>query len=264
MSKSTRISGTREWAVANVNCVLGCSHKCRYCYARSNALRYNRIEDPAEWGEGYNRVRPVEVNKSRRKVDGTVMFPTTHDITPEFLSPCLTVIGKILDAGNRLLIVSKPHMECVEAICREQHARRHQILFRFTIGAISENVLSYWEPGAPTFEERLACLRYAYRLGFATSISAEPLLEADRVEDLASALLPWVSDSLWVGKMNQIDSRVVPGTDKEAIAAIKQGQTNERIRVIYELLKSEPKVRWKESYKAVLGLALAETAGLDT
>lgn len=41
-------------------------------------------------------------------------------------------------------------------------------------------------------------------------------------------------------------------------ARVKGGQTPERIRAIYEALKEHPKIRWKDSYRRVLGLPLAE------
>lgn len=63
--------------------------------------------------------------------------------------------------------------------------------------------------------------------------------------------------------MNEAHRRAAPGTDPLAIAKIEAGQTDAVVRGIYEMLKNEPKVRWKESYKAVLGLELAAVAGLD-
>ena len=43
MTKTKRpISGTLEWAVANKNCLVGCTHDCRYCYARAQAIRFKR------------------------------------------------------------------------------------------------------------------------------------------------------------------------------------------------------------------------------
>ena len=39
MTKSKIISGTKEWAKENVNCVTGCSNNCRYCYARAMGTR---------------------------------------------------------------------------------------------------------------------------------------------------------------------------------------------------------------------------------
>ena len=257
------ITGTKEWSTTSVNCVLGCTHRCRYCYARADALRRKQITDPEEWGTTYNRVREKEVRKRRKLHDGTVMFPTTHDITPEFLDPCMDVIGKLLAAGNRLLIVSKPHLECIGAICERFGQYREQILFRFSIGAVTDSILRYWEPGATLYRERWACLLSACRCGFGTSVSCEPLLDATRAVELFRELKPYVTDTVWLGKLNHIDTRVIPGTDPGEIARIKAGQTDASIRRIYGQLKDEPKVRWKESFKKVLGLKLAEDAGAD-
>jgi hypothetical protein len=215
------------------------------------------------WGESYHTLREKEVRKRRTNVGGTIMFPSTHDILPEFLEPSLTVIGRILEAGNRLLIVSKPHLECIREICREFTKYKDKILFRFTIGAMDNDILGYWEPGAPRFEERLASLQHAHDQGFRTSVSCEPLLDSSNVRSLFDALAPYVTDTVWIGKMNGIDYRVEPGTDPEAVRLVKEGQTGAVIRAVHAELKEEPKVRWKESFKQVLGLDLAEEAGLD-
>jgi len=261
--KSTRISGTREWSVESDNIVLGCTHKCRYCYARANAMRRRQIGSYEEWGESYNRIRVAQVRKHRKPVNGRVMFPTTHDITPEHLGPCLGVIHKHLRAGNELLIVSKPHLECIQAICRETRMFRELILFRFTIGAMDESILAYWEPGAPTFEERFASLRYAHKQGYATSVSCEPLLDADKAVNLFRTVESYISDTIWIGKLNQLRSRCIPDTSETELRRIEAGQTDEAIQRVYTALRDEPKVRWKESYKEVLGLDLAEVAGMD-
>jgi hypothetical protein len=47
------------------------------------------------------------------------------------------------------------------------------------------------------------------------------------------------------------------------VRQIEDGQADDKVRAIYAALKDEPKVRWKDSYKQVLGLALADEAGLD-
>lgn len=258
-----RISGTKEWSLESVNILLGCAHRCRYCYARADALRRGQIPNLDVWGRSYLTLREREVRKRRKNAGGTVMFPSTHDILPGFIEPTLTVIGKVLEAGNRILIVSKPHLPCIEAICRTFEGYRARILFRFTIGAMDDRLLKYWEPGAPPFEERLASLRHAYQQGFATSVSCEPMLDSEHVITLFFTLAPYVTDSIWIGKMNGIDYRVEPGTAPQAIQQIRDGQTEERIRAIYAALKDEPKVRWKESFKRSLGLDLAEKPGLD-
>jgi len=81
--------------------------------------------------------------------------------------------------------------------------------------------------------------------------------------DTVNTLAPHVTDSIWIGKMNQIESRTAPGTSALEIARIMQGQTDDAVHIIYESLKHHPLIRWKESYKTVLGISLAQQAGLD-
>jgi DNA repair photolyase len=257
------VSGTKEWAVKNVNCCEGCSHDCRYCYARHFAVdRFHRRTE-SEWSK--MRIREKEVNRRHRKYPGRVMFPTSHDVTPEVLDVCLAVLGNLLDSGNQVLIVTKPHLECVKAVCARCEGYKSQILFRFTITADDDALLKYWEPGAPRFEERMASLRLAFERGFTTSISIEPMLDAPNIIRLVEKMTPWATHSVWIGKMNQVETRIKVRTveDHQAVAGIKKGQTNERIREIYGALQGNPKIRWKESIKKVVGLELAAVSGLD-
>lgn len=260
-SKSTIISGTKEWSVASVNILKGCSHDCRYCYAREMGVRRGYIVSNAAWSKPVLRVK--ELGKKRVKFNGPVMFPTTHDILPEFLDECTATIVALLEAGNRVLLVSKPHLECVRHLCRNLDRFRSMVMWRFTIGAMSDDILGYWEPGAPTFSERISCLQLAHRAGYQTSISAEPLLEPERVVTLYSRLSPWVTHSFWIGKLNGAHYRLPRDTSRQEISRIMAEQTDDAIRATYSALKDRPLVRWKESYKAVLGLDLATVAGAD-
>ena len=49
MNNVNRKSGVAEWAEHKVNCCRGCSHACLYCYARTMALQYKRLESGEEW-----------------------------------------------------------------------------------------------------------------------------------------------------------------------------------------------------------------------
>lgn len=257
-----KISGTKEWSVESVNCVIGCSHDCRYCYAREMAERHKRVE-PGDWPK--MRVRAKAVLQKRKKVDGTVMFPTTHDITPEVLDPCLDVLTRLIDAGNKVLIVTKPHFECVKAICSPFEAFGSQILFRFTIGSCRNGILEYWEPGAPKFEERFRSLKYAFDLGFETSVSTEPLLDVDSLPLLGDSILPFITDAWWIGKMNDVRRRVkiVTAQDVSMVNEINKINEESSIREVYGRYMNNPKVKWKESIKKVVGIQLSERAGED-
>lgn len=258
------IYGTFEWADANMNCAIGCSHDCRYCYARNYAVdRFKRVS-AENWPK--MQIRHEEVRRKMRKPAGTVMFPTSHDICPEVLGPCIRVIHNLLSVGNRVLIVSKPHYECVKSICDTFPDHKKNILFRFTIGASDNNLLRYWEPGAPVFEERLACLELAKARGYQTSVSIEPMLDSDGVVDLFHQVEPQATHTIWIGKMRSAAQRVriENDQDQKAVDKIKAGQTNSRIKAIYNTLKNEIKVRWNASIKKVIGLALPTQTGTDT
>jgi len=261
-----RLTGTFEWAKHTDNCLRGCSHACRYCYARYNDVeRFKRATD-AEWE------RPqlsADWDKPRHKLSDGVMFPTTHDILPRFIDPCMSVIEQHLQVGNKLLIVSKPHLFCIEEILQMVPHRRHYrdlIVFRFTIGSVNDAVLSFWEPGAPCFAERLACLKRAHEEGFETSVSAEPLLGGatlrptpNAVSRLVGILTPYVTHSIWIGMMNRAGQRVRCDTpdEHEMLAVQLQGQELTTVKQIYDALKGNPLIRWKDSYCKALGLKQA-------
>jgi DNA repair photolyase len=213
------------------------------------------------------------VKKSYGKRQGRIMFPTTHDITPEVMIDCMEVIEKLLNAGNEILIVSKPHEEVIREICGNViniPPFKKQVLFRFTIGMMTDRIRKIWEPGAPDFWERYRALFYAHSWGCQTSVSMEPLMEPERLDEMIEAFDPVVTDAIWIGKMNRIRERVKMPTDpvekfiiNEEIKRIEEAQTDERIKIIYNKYKKHPKIKWKESYKSVLGLKLAEEAGED-
>jgi DNA repair photolyase len=127
------------------------------------------------------------------------MFPTTHDITPTTLDLSRQVLRELTSRGNRVLIVSKPHLECVEALCADLRDVRPLVQFRFTIGTNDAAVARFWEPGAPAPAERIEALLSAFLSGFQTGVSMEPLLcDADRA-------VAFVGDNLqrWVFHFNK-------------------------------------------------------------
>jgi DNA repair photolyase len=259
--KGPKPSGTQEWSIRSVNCCTGCSHDCLYCYARSMAVRFHQLES-GQWKD--ENIRWRDVRKGYKYKEGTTMFPSSHDITPNNLFACLIVLRKLLRTGNRVLIVSKPHVECIRAICRIFTAYRDQILFRFTIGSLDDEILSIWEPNAPGYEERKDALKCAFDRGYETSVSVEPMLDSDHILELVKDLLPFVTNALWIGMMNHTRSiRVGNETIAKELERIVEGQSDEKILAIYDKLKSNPKIRWKSHIKKVVGIPLAEKPGMD-
>ncbi|BBO74607.1 hypothetical protein DSCW_20240 [Desulfosarcina widdelii] len=209
-----------------------------------------------------------DVEKKRKKLSGRIMFPTTHDITPNNLDACMVVLGKLLEAGNEVLVVSKPHFDCVKRICDDFERyrdlyeidvdvnRQYRIIFRFTIGACDDQILSFWEPGAPSYSERKASLKHVYQRGFQTSVSAEPMLDTANIDALISDLSPFVTDKIWLGKLNHLGP-LKKGADPylmQEIRRIERGQTDASIKAIYRRYSDNPIVEWKDSIQRVVGI----------
>ena len=262
MSKS--VFGTGEWAHKTANCVEGCSHGCHYCYACANAIRfYRRLV--GDWTREVPR--PDMIARVCRGPCCRVMFPSAHDITPSNVGECLHAIAAMLRYGHRLLVVTKPHLECIKAICDSAaRDRKSDLLFRFTMGSADNVTLRLWEPYAPSFDERLAALQYAHGNGFQTSVSCEPMLDGN-ILAVVEQVEPLVTDAIWIGKANQMRQRLringaPPDVMKQA-EVLMALQSDDRIWDLYHQLEAHPKIKWKESIKKVLGLPVACQAGMD-
>ncbi len=228
MTKKKAKTGVQEWADTSVNIQYGCKNNCSYCYARKMAKRFNRIPLKG-WDQPILKWR-LDLPKNKK-----VMFPSTHDIDESNLWACCEIIGALLDRNNRLLIVSKPWLHCIESICYYFKYDIQNIAFRFTIGSVYNDILKTWEPNAPEFEERIYAVKEAIRCGHNVSISCEPLLDVD------CAILKYFTEifperdqlsEIWVGSMQY--SKDAPDLNYQEI---------------YTQYKDNPKIKWKDSFR---------------
>lgn len=245
-------SGTKEWAEETMNIQVGCSNDCLYCYAASNADRRG-IRAREHWSE------EVLTKKARMtsypKKDGVIMFPTTHDITEHNFKEFITAAQIILNAGNRLLVVTKPRRAIMKTVMNELAHWKDNVMLRFTIGAKHDYLYDIWEPGAPKFVERISTLADAEARGFMRSVSIEPMLGG--VEETLAVVEQCMlckPETIWIGKMNKIDNRVRMGTPEvdAAIEKIKRQQSDSEIVLLHAALKGIDCIRWKDSIKQVL------------
>jgi hypothetical protein len=91
------------------------------------------------------------------------------------------------------------------------------------------------------------------------------MLDTENIDALIDDLLPLVTDAIWIGKMGRI-RYCVDISDKaveKAVQVIEAGQADENIKAIYARHKDNPKIKWKESIKKVIGLKLLERPGMD-
>lgn len=250
--------GTREWAPNTLNCITGCGNDCRYCYSKEMSIRYGR-STPGSWKN--ELVRKDDLSKHIKKYDARVMYPSSHDIRPEHLQENLEFLRHILEAGNEVLVVSKPHLVCIKAICDQFAEYKDKILFRFTVGSADDTVLKFWEPNAPGFKERLASLKWTHKKGFETSVSCEPMLD-NKIDKVIKRVSPYVTETIWIGKINHLIGVTGRGrldfnghNDPVTLAKAQElivWQSDDQIMKLYERYKNDPKIMWKESIKKVL------------
>ncbi len=240
----------------NVNICSGCKNDCLYCYMKPIFAKFGGKKGkklPEDWHKW--ELRPDNVKKKQNLKDGLVCFPSSHDIFPEILDEYLEVLGKLLRAGNEVLIFSKPHVRCIQAILNASTFFKDKILFRFTIGAKDDEILSFWEPNAPNYLERKECLFQVHDRGFRTSVSIEPMLDTSGIKELVSDLEPCVTEDIWLGQMTHLNG-IKNWSEKEGFEEqkerIAQGQTPERLAEIYDIFKDNQKIKWnKDTLKVI-------------
>jgi DNA repair photolyase len=247
-------SGARQWAPKSVNFQTGCEHGCLVCYAKEMSVRYHQSTKD-NWETA--RIRKEDVNRKKCKYNNTViMFPSSHDITPNNINESMIVLRNILEANNDVLIVSKPHYDCIKRICDEFGNYKNRILFRFTIGSYDNDVLKFWEPNAPSLKERMKALKYAFKNGYETSISCEPMMD-NKVDKVIAAVKPYVTETIWVGKVNLMWSRLQRNTDMndelvKRAKQLEQWQSDDNILKLYDRYKNDPKIMWKDGVQKVI------------
>jgi DNA repair photolyase len=238
--------GTKEWKPNNENCISGCENNCLYCYAALSADRYKRIPR-ADW-------HTMKLNKRSQKpikfLRGGVMFPTTHDLHYKHRLWWMPFLHSLLAMKNDVLIVTKPEYESIRLICTTFPHFKDKIEFRFTMGTNDDKTAAYWEPGAPSPSDRLLPLSLAYLSGFRTSVSMEPLLMEDPTLFVRHLIVSGVTGEIWIGTMNHY--QLNPDIPQEA-RQIKI-QSKENMQKVYDSLKDNPQIRWKDSVQELLGV----------
>jgi len=257
-------TGVAEWAQYSVNVMNGCENDCKYCFAKCLAVRMQRAT-PKSWSRP--SIRQTALEKSYNKRDGRIMFPSSHDITDQNIEPCLETLKKMLVAGNEILIVSKPRLSCIKRLCSELADYRDQILFRFTIGSVDNKILKFWEPNAPTYQERVKCLNWAQKQGFETSVSCEPMLDL-HIDRVIEAVKPYVTDAIWLGRVNRLRQTIAlncpnHAPTKKATDILLAEQTDEYLVALYDQYKSDPVIRFKDSISKAIAKLRPNAKGFE-
>ena len=201
------------------------------------------------------KIRQEAIHKTYRKLPGRVMFPSSHDIFdfPHIEKACFTVLEKLLESGNDVLLTTKPRMNVIQKIDRMFSIHKRHLQFRFTITSNKDQLLGFWEPNAPRFQERMRSLRYAFKEEYKTSVSIEPFLDYDPVE-LVELVAPFTTESIWIGRMNYIPRKIHFKKDRFYYEEIRKNYETDHLWEIYNELREQPLIRFKDSIRIQLGV----------
>ncbi len=88
----------------------------------------------------------------------------------------------------------------------------------------------------------------------------------DKIESVVNAVYPYVTDTIWLGYANHLETRLKwngfgDAQHIEAAAKLKAVQTEPLAKALYEKWGADGKIRWKDSLKEILGLPEAVGSG---
>jgi len=258
LRKTIHADRNKQWARAGgVNIIThktNCPQLCRYCYnlawKHRKGTEIPDIEDlRAPFVTDAARVRKF-LTWTKRRAPELRIASSTHDIFPEMLGDFVAVVRHIITVtGGEFLIVTKPRLECVRALCDRLGDLAKSVMFVFTISSDDEKTLGYWEPHAPGFPERLESLKVAFYAGFRTSVSMEPYISDPR--PVVAKVRPYVTHAIWLGEMNYCK---VLKFDPEEYSKIEGLYTRAYVRLLVDEYAGDDKVFFKYSVMRKAGL----------
>ena len=89
-------TGTQEWAASNVNIQDGCEHDCRYCYAKTMAIRFKRAT-PISWKRP--RLRQHDLERSFTSSNSVRSIQYTLDLMRIEVGPRISVFRQCRDSA---------------------------------------------------------------------------------------------------------------------------------------------------------------------
>jgi DNA repair photolyase len=161
-----------------LNPYVGCTHACRYCYARF-MTKYRDLDEP--WGEFVDvKVNAAEVLRRqlerRRKKGGSVLVGTVTDAYQPLereLGLTRAVLAALAGEGLNVGILTKSDLVARDVdVLRELGGCEVEM----TVTSLDDDVRAAFEPGAPPPARRLAALRVLRDNGVPTSVSVGPVL----------------------------------------------------------------------------------------
>ena len=239
----------------SLNCYIGCTHGCAYCYARF-MQRFHPHEE--SWGAFVDvKANAVEVlrRQLRRAAPGEVFVSSACDgWQPIEAERRLTrrCCELLLEYGYRLNVLTKS-----TRVLRDLDVFAHgDVRLGVTLTTLDPRLAALWEPHAATVANRLDVLARAREAGLRTAVMLGPLLpglsdDPASIESLLRAVAERDVEKIWVDALN-VRPRVWP-----AAAVLLQSHFPDQLEAIRRILFDQPR---RQAYLAELRSRVSEAA----
>ena len=196
-----------EYGDYTMNHVLGCSHGCNYpCYAFMLKKRFGQVKSYSEWIEPYLvsntlELLDAEIPKLRNKIQSVQLCFTTDPSMygyDEIAQMSLAAIKKLNAAGIKCIVLTKGILPIELADLSLENE------YGITLISLNENYRERMEPGAASYQDRIAAMHKLHEKGCKTWVSMEPYPTPNFIEQDLFEVLETVSftDKIIFGRMN--------------------------------------------------------------
>lgn len=196
-----------EYGDYTINHVLGCSHGCNYpCYAFLMAKRFGKVKSYDEWIEPYlveNTLELLEkeIPKLKNKIETVQLCFSTDPFMlgyKEIEKMSIKVIKLLNDNNIKCRVLTKGILP------KELTKLSKENEYGITLISLNEDFQKKIEPGASSYKDRLAALKYLHSKGFKTWVSIEPYPTPNIIEqDLKKILKKLIFvDKIIFGRTN--------------------------------------------------------------
>lgn len=196
-----------EYGDYTMNHILGCAHGCKYpCYAFMMKKRFGQVASYENWMKPYLvsntlEILDNEIPRLKSKIKSVQLCFTTDPFMygyNEIEKMSLAAIKKLNDAGIKCTVLTKGLLPAVLA----DYSRDNE--YGITLISLDENYRSRIEPGAASYQDRLAALKALHNKGCKTWVSVEPYPTPNLIKQDLNTILEAIAftDKIIFGRTN--------------------------------------------------------------
>lgn len=196
-----------EYGDYTMNHVLGCAHGCKYpCYAFLQKKRFGQVASYEEWLEPYLvsntlEILDREIPRLKSKIKSVHLCFTTDPFMYEYdeiEKMSLDAIKKLNEAGIKCTVLTKGLLPAV----LDDYSKENE--YGITFISLDETYRERIEPGAASYQDRLAALKALHDKGCKTWVSVEPYPTPNLMEQDLSEILEEIAftDKIIFGRTN--------------------------------------------------------------